>query len=297
MSVLLNDKRFDCIIIWGHGLRYRDEILEMIRSSDGFNIVRIIKYNPKNIKKFINKVYSYDYAPISHLKSKIKYLDSVKPEVLCVVINNLSPLVDVLGKGDFRHEESLKLKELKTTIREKFNPYVDGEMSHQHVIHATDNEEQTFHILNAVGETGLACFSNTSLFSLPHFLGTPNTYNIKEINCDQLVCSEVITERGRLCTKRIEIHESVQYQALKGNTQAYESYIQKYLGTGLKCDYTLKRLLTLSESFSYQSKGYESSYLIVKKNGINSYLIVDGLHRAAIHLYQGNQKIKVCIIE
>jgi hypothetical protein len=297
MSVLLNDQRCDCIIIWGHGLRYTNEILEIIRSVDGFDIVRIIKFHPKNIKTFVNKVYSYDYAPISHLKSKIKYLDSVKPEVLCVVINNLSPSVDILGEGDFRHKESLKLKQLKTSIRKKFNPYVDGEMSHEHVIHATDNEEQAFHILNAVGEKGLKHTDKTSLFSVPHFLDKPSAFNIKELNYEQLICSQIIGEGGNLRTECVNIHESVQYQALMGNTEVYDSYIKKYLGIGLKCDYTLKGLLSLSESFSYQAKGYESSYVVVKKNGINSYLIVDGLHRAAIHLYQGNQKIKVCIIE
>ena len=190
MTVLLNDQRYDCIIIWGHGLCHTNDILEMIRSVDGFDIVRIIRFFPSNIKTFVNKVYSYDYAPISHLKSKIKYLDSVKPEVLCVVINNMSPSVDILGKGDFRHKESLKLKQLKTSIRKRFNPYAYGEMSHEHVIHATYNEEQTFHILNAVGETDLKYSDRVSLFSVHHFLGKPSAYNIKELSYEQLFCSQ-----------------------------------------------------------------------------------------------------------
>jgi hypothetical protein len=245
----------------------------------------------------VNKVYSYDYAPISHLKSKIKYLDSVKPEVLCVVINNLSPEVDILGKGDFRHTESLKLKQLKTNIRQKFNPYIDGEMSHEHVIHATDNEEQTYHILNAVGEKGLKFSESASLFSVPSFLGKPSKYSIKEVSYDQLLCSQLVGAPNNLETKCMKISESVQYKALLGDTQEYSNYLNKYLGTGLKCDYTLLSLLSMKESFTYQSIDHESSYVIVKKKNNNSYLIVDGLHRAAVHLFQGNIKIKVCIIE
>jgi hypothetical protein len=170
-------------------------------------------------------------------------------------------------------------------------------MCHEHVIHATYHEEHTFHILRAVGEKSLRYVKETDLFSVPHFLGKPNAYNIKEINYAQLSCSQIITEGNCLANECVKIEESVQYQALMGNTQLYDNYIKKYIGSGLKCDYTLKKFLTLSEAFSYQSKDYENSFVIVKKHGVNSYLVVDGLHRAAIHLYQGHKKIKVCIIE
>jgi hypothetical protein len=294
MNVLLNDQRYDCVIIWGHGLCYTDEILELIRNVENFEIVRIIKYRPKNIKQFVKKVYSYDYAPISHLKSKIKYLDNVKAEVLCIVINNLCPKVDILGTGAFRHEESIKLKKLKTQIRKKYNPYIKGEMTHDHVIHATDNGEQTFHILNAIGEVSADFTNRNNLFMVPHFLGNQKFYNIKELSFTELVCRQLMNSGG--IDENVNVIDSVQYKALIGDIEIYQQYVSKHLGEGLKCDYNLTKFLLLSKSFLYLAKGYESSYVIVKKNETDTYSIVDGLHRAAIHLHQGNNKIKVCII-
>lgn len=297
MDSLLNERRLDCIIIWGHGLSYSDDILNMIRDVDDFEITRIIKYKPKKLKRFVNEVYSYDYAPIEHLKSKIKYLNNVKPEVLCIVINNTKPFVDIIGKGSFRHEESLKLKELKTNIRKRFNPYNNGEMTHEHVIHATDNAEQTFHILNAIGENSIDISEKKRLFLIPDFLGKPKRYIIKEIDYSDLFCSQITINNSQLSTEVVTIKESVQYKALIGDTTAYTNYITKYLGTGLKCDYTLDKLLSLSEFFSYRAEGYKNSFVVVRQHDINSYLIVDGLHRAAIHYFQGNKKIKVCVIQ
>jgi hypothetical protein len=77
MKNLRKESRYDSIIIWGHGLSYLEEILMMLRKIETFDIVRIVKYKPSNMKKFIRKVYSYDYAPLAHLKSKIKYLEKV----------------------------------------------------------------------------------------------------------------------------------------------------------------------------------------------------------------------------
>jgi len=45
------------------------------------------------------------------------------------------------------------------------------------------------------------------------------------------------------------------------------------------------------------SKNFEMSYVIVKKIRGDKYLIVDGLHRASLHLFQGNTKLKVCLIK
>ena len=99
MKYLSRESRYDSIIIWGHGLPYLGEILRMLRNIDTFDIVRIVKYKPSNMKKFIRTVYSYDYAPLAHLKSKIKYLEKVEPSLVCIVINNNFPDVDILGEG------------------------------------------------------------------------------------------------------------------------------------------------------------------------------------------------------
>ena len=299
MIKLYKKSRYDSIIIWGHGLSHFEEILMMLRNIDTFNIVRIVKYKPSNMKKFIRKVYSYDYAPLAHLKSKIKYLEKVEPSLVCIVINNHFPDVDILGEGSFRHKESLTLKKLKTEIRERFNPYKEGEMTHDHIIHATDNEEQTHHILNAIGDIGIQNYYNTNFYSVPFFLGKQIYYKIKEVAFECLVCGQASGDSDNFSITQMPVDKSVQYKALhdRDGVAEYQQYINNYLGTALKADHSVDKYLNLKEKFKYLSANHANSYVIVKKSSTEKYLIVDGLHRAALHLSQNFKKIKVCIIK
>lgn len=297
MNILRKDSRFDSIIIWGHGLSHLEDILTMIREVNSFDIVRIIKYKPSSMKKFIRKVYSYDYAPLAHLKSKIKYLEKVDPTLVCVVINNKSPNVDILGEGNFRHKESLTLKRLKTEIRERFNPYEDGEMTHDHVIHATDNEEQTHHILNAIADIKIEKYYQTNLYSVPFFLGPQSSYEIKELPFEFLLCGQAKGDSDNFKIEQVPVKQSVQYKALCNEEDEYRAYINKYLGSALKADHGVNNYLSLKDGFEYLSAGHASSFVTVKKLSEERYLIMDGLHRAALHLSNDFDKIKVCIIK
>lgn len=297
MTYLNKKSRFDSIIIWGHGLQYLDEILNMIRQEDCFEIKRIIKHRPSSMKSFVKKVYSYDYAPLAHLKSKIKYLESIEPCLVCIVIKNLNPQVEILGEGSFRHEESLSLKKLKSRIRDKYNPYLNGHMTHDHVIHATDNEEQTYHILNAIGDVNIKNYYHLNLYSTPFFLGKQSEYQIKEVGFEHLVCGQAQGPSDNFHIHHVPIKESVQYLALGDGGKKYNEYVNTYLGTAIKCDYSVDNFLSLAENFIYLSNNYETSYVIVRKFEGDNYLIVDGLHRASLHLSQGNTKIKVCVIK
>lgn len=299
MKYLSKESRYDSIIIWGHGLSHLEEILMMLRNIDTFDIVRIVKYKPSNMKKFIRKVYSYDYAPLAHLKSKIKYLEKVEPSLVCIVINNHFPDVDILGEGSFRHKESLTLKKLKTEIRERFNPYKEGKMTHDHIIHATDNEEQTHHILNAIGDIGIEKYYQPNLYSVPFFLKKQTSYEIKEITFECLVCGQASGDSDNFSIIQMPVDKSVQYKALHGGDgeAEYQQYIDNYLGTALKADHSVNKYLNLKENFKYLSANHANSYVIVKKLSTEKYLIMDGLHRAALHLSQNFKKIKVCIIK
>lgn len=297
MNVLRKDSRYDSIIVWGHGLPYLEHILTMIREVDDFDIVRIIKHEPASMKKFVRKVYSYDYAPLAHLKSKIKYLEKVAPVLTCVVINNRTPDVDILGEGSFRHKESLTLKKLKTEIREKFNPYKDGEMTHDHIIHATDNEEQTHHILNAIGDIDIEKYYLSNLYSVPFFLGPQSSYEIKELPFEFLLCGQAKGKSDNFNIEKVTVQQSVQYKALCNEEGEYRAYVNRYLGTALKIDHSVGNYLSLKKDFKYLSSEYATSFVTVKKICKEKYLIMDGLHRAALHLSQNFEKIKVCIIK
>ena len=288
--------RFDALIIWGHGLEFADDIMGMVRDTECFEIVRVIKHCPKNMKAFVRKVYSYDYAPIAHLKSKVRYLESVQPNLLCLVIKNSSPDIEIFGEGSFRHEESLTLKKLKSEIRERFNPYVGGEMTHNHVIHTTDNEAQTNHILQAIGDSGVKQYYENNLFSIPFFLGTQTRFEVIEVKFSQLLCGQASGDQTDFRLNYKPIGESIQYECLGGDVQRYKDYVSSFLGAALKCDYHVDGFLALAENFEYLAKGYEKYYVVVKRYLSDKYLVVDGLHRASIHLFQGNEKIKVCLI-
>lgn len=297
MNVLSKDSRYDSIIIWGHGLSHLEDILTMIREVGSFDIVRIIKHKPASMKKFVRKVYSYDYAPLAHLKSKIKYLEKVPPSLVCIVINNSSPEVDILGEGNFRHKESLTLKRLKTEIRERFNPYEDGEMTHDHVIHATDNEEQTHHILNAISDIKIEKYYQSNLYSIPFFLGPQSSYEIKELPFEFLLCGQAKGNSDNFKIEQVLVHQSVQYRALCNEEDEYRAYVNQYLGSALKADHSISNYLSLKKDFEYLSAEYASSFVTVKKLSEERYLIMDGLHRAALHLFQNFKKIKVCIVK
>ncbi len=299
MMITNERARLDTIIIWGHGLQELDNILKMIRETEQLEIIRLIKHRPKNMKKFVNQVYSYDYAPLAHLKSKIKYLRKVEPCLMCIVIRNKLPNLDILGEGKFRHSESLRLKDLKTRIREKYNPYSDGHMTHDHVIHATDNEEQTYHILNAVGAESMTDYDRSNLFSVPFFLGNIDSYQVIELDIEQLVCAQIIGEEFKYSSVNVPIWDSFQYQALLSDVgkKNYRDYIKKFRGTAFKADYDLDKYIELSKRFSYLSDGYETNFVTVRRNDEGQYVVVDGLHRASIHYYQKNSKIKVCLIK
>ncbi|WP_010433905.1 hypothetical protein [Vibrio cyclitrophicus] len=299
MMITNERARLDTIIIWGHGLQDLDNILELIRETEQFEIIRLIKHRPKNMKKFVNQVYSYDYAPLAHLKSKIKYLRKVEPCLMCIVIRNKVPNLDILGEGKFRHSESMRLKDLKARIREKYNPYSDGCMTHDHVIHATDNEEQTYHILKAIGIESIADYGRSNLFSAPFFLGNIDNYQVIELDIERLVCGQIVGEEFKYSTVNVPIRDSLQYQALLsevGETN-YRNYIEKFRGTALKADYNLDKYIELSKGFSYLSDGYETNFVTVRRNDDDQYIVVDGLHRASLHHYQKNSKIKVCLIK
>ena len=197
-------------------------------------------------------------------------------------------------RGAFRHKESMTLKKLKTEIRERFNPYKEGKMTHNHIIHATDSEEQTHHILNAIGDLGIEQYYKPNLYSVPFFLGKQNSYEIKEVTFEDLVCSQASGDNDNFSIIQIPVDKSVQYKALyDGYGEAeYQHYIDKYLGTALKADHSLDIYLDLKENFKYLSATHANSYVIVKELSTEKYLIMDGLHRAALHLSQNFKKIR-----
>jgi hypothetical protein len=284
----LVQSRYDYFLIWGHGMKYKNEILDIIAKENNFEILLIIKHKVKNIKKFVKKVYEYDYVPYSHLIGKTKYLINAPKEVMFVFIKNLDPQeIWKLGHGT-GHIESKIIVKYKDIIRNQFNEKKDDNRTENHVIHASDNETQVHYILKYLEYNNGVCvfdIHREKPFKV-HYLLKFNHYMIHQISIDNLVCNTI--EHGKI--KTINIDQSPQYRFLLGFEDDYKKYIDLYQGYQLKSYYNLAKYKSMSNNFTYLSRGYEDSFILVKKF-TDKYIVLDGLHRVSIAKFQGFKKI------
>jgi len=297
MQVFINN-RIDSILIWGHGMKYFQNILSDIRENKNLKIIKIQKHKPKSIKKFVKAMYSFDYAPFWHLKSKTKYLIKAPGEVCFIFIENLNPDEDYLDEGSFRHKESMILKAFKESLRDKYNPYENGKRTHNHVIHATDSQEQTNHMLHYLGyKEGVKLFDKpTKIVGMPYYLKGYSKFYFTVLKVEDILCNVIDGESwDNFSSKSVEIEQSPQYVGLTQDMKIYENYIEKYLGGPLQENYNLDRYAKLSDNFEYLKAPYEASFVIVEKVK-DKFIILDGLHRACNHISQGHKEMKVCQI-
>lgn len=295
---MLVKTRIDCILIWGHGLQFFHDILNDIRKNSNFEILMVNKYKPKNMKSFVKEIYSYDYAPFWHLKAKTKYLLKSLQEVCFIFVKNYSPCEDLIGVGSFRHMESLTLKKFKEELRDKYNPYKDGVRAHHHVIHATDSQEQAAHMMHFLGYKEGVCYFETEnkFLDLPYYLKDYKLFEFKTVSTDVLFCKVINGESwDNYETKIVHVAKSPQFIGLTEDMDVYEKYINKFIGGPLKENYNLKRYKNIHNNFEYLKEPHQNAYVIVELID-GKYIILDGLHRASCHIYQGNKEIKICQI-
>lgn len=289
--------RIDCVLIWGHGIKYLKEIIFEIEKNKNFEILKIIKYIPKSIDSFIREVYSYDYAPFEHLKAKTKYLKKVDNTVCFIIIKNFNPNEEFYGDGAFRHNESLSLKKLKEKLRDKFNPYEDGLRTHNHIIHATDNQTQTHYLLTYLGfENGLNQFINDkNIFNIPKHINSNFSFSIRNVDISDLICRILIGNNWNdYSSLDVKLNQTPHFMSIS-DKNIYEDYLMKFIGGPIKDYNSVKKFESMKNDFVYLSGDYYNSYVIVKKYK-SKYLVLDGIHRSALHLNQGNKKITVCLI-
>jgi len=276
---MIKNYRVDIFLIWGHGIKYLFEILKILEKE--FEIIRIERKKIKNIKKFVKFVYSFDYAPYWHLIGKTKYLLKTPKEVAFIIVKNYYlGKDDYVGQGEFRHLENLKIKEIKELIRDKFNPYENNKRSHNHIVHATDNESQSDYLLKYLGfKNGILDVIKKNMFDLPHYINLED-FEIIKIPLDKLYANIL---KGSLYKYQIiltPLKQTPHYKALSsGDFKIYENYINKFLGGPLKEYYSVEKFKKLSKNFVYLKAPFENNYIVVVKKD-DKYIIADGIHRA-----------------
>lgn len=291
--------RYDYFLIWGNGLKYKNQIIDEIRKDHNFQIIKILHHKPKNIKKLVHAIYSYDYAPFWHLKNKTKYLLKTAPDVEFIFVKNLNPQEDYVGEGDFRHIESHTVKLLKEAIRNKYNKRKDDRRTEEHVIHASDNQDQTDYILRYLGfNEGLNSLTKepNKIIKTKYYIGHFSNFTIKNIEINKVFCNILTGTRDSFYTITVPLEKSPQFSCLSGKTEIYKKYIEDFLGGPLTEDYSVDRFLNLSKNFTYLYTNHSDDYIIVERIDAEKYCVIDGLHRAAILKYQGQNKVIVAVV-
>ena len=282
-------------LIFYHGFKYKDQIISMIQEKNNIEIIHNLEFK-MSPNKLIKLLYSHDYAPLFHLKSKTRYLKRIKPIYFLIFFINYDPVHDYLGSGDFRHLECLRIKSLKTDIRLKYNPYVDGEMSHDHIIHSGDNEIQTLHMVDFVKKN---IDSNFLLGKFENPIAYPyhlNQYDFRNIIVRLVSTEDILYPIIGLGTVRIDA--TPQYKALnEQNYSDYEDYLRENRGLKLRDFYSINKFIKLNELFVY-GKSMENLIIVTKVVNLeNKYRILDGTHRSAILAAKGHKEIMVGVVE
>jgi FkbM family methyltransferase len=282
--------RMDFFMIWGHGLAYTREILQILRGVKDFEIVSIIKRQVKDIAQFVHDVYSCDSFPMEHLVAKTRYLLTTPPEILLILLRNKNPQEVWKGEGAFRRRQCMLVKEVKEAIRNRFNPRKNGKRTEDHVVHASDFESQVEHVLNVLGLPDLSYYTRrpNAALEAPFHLEPFEHYEIRQVPIDDLRAN--ILDAGR-----VPIEQTPHYHFLTGDRQAYERYYLAHLGTRLTEDHFPEAFDRLVSNFNYDFMTPEGrrSLILARRQPDGTYRILDGVHRAAILKFKGIQTVTI----
>lgn len=296
----LRKERYDYFLMWGNGIPYREEILDIIRSKEFIKILRIMDYRPKSIARFVRKVYSYDYAPFEHLKSKTKYLLNTEPVITLIFVRNKSPREIYCGQGAFRHIECERIKSVSEEIRNRFNPRENGRRTEEHVVHASDNESQVDHMLKMLGfKDGMEFLRKVPnpILSPPYYLPKFKEFTVRRVNTSQLYCDILRGNRESFWAEAVEIKKTPHFTFLTGDMVPYKEYLSKFMGGPLTFDYSVEKFRILSRNFAYLEDPYATSYILVMEFRPSRYIVLDGVHRVSILKFRGVDSFSVAVIK
>jgi len=297
---VIKKHRYDYILIWGNGQQYKKQIIKAVQDHKDFDVIKIYDHKPESIETLVKAIYSFDYAPFEHLKAKTRYLLTTKPEVTFIFFKNNNTNEDFLGDKAFRHIESLTVKRFKDDLRNQFNERIDGKRTENHVIHATDNQEQTDYILKYLGHKGGINYlmrKPNNLLKTPYHLTKFSSFVIKEIDFDNLYCRIINPQENKIEHLVLKIENSPHYKSLAKQDDTYEKFLDNYQGVFLQDDYSNEKFMKLSEDLHYLFGENNNNFIVVKETELNKYIILDGLHRASILKFRKKQKVVVAVIK
>ena len=296
-------------IIWNHGFKYIEQILDIIRDHPQIKIQRIFRRKIDNLDKFINHIYKLDKASYSHIQEKSKYLKKIGNEIYIIFVRDIN--TEYRYKNE--HKYSYNITYLKWYIRLLFNPKTKNEniniteeliingiksaknwpsfLTHNHIIHSSDIEEETQLVKKYFNLNKISFSLNGN-----NYFGVKKT--IKEINISDIVCN-IVDDDCKTIKKWISVVDTPHYKYLLGNYKTeYNKYILDNLGKIITCDNMSGSYDKLIQNFNYGKViENEPSYIICTYiSKLNKYQIVDGIHRCCILIKNKEKKIKIYLV-
>ena len=153
--------REDYFIIWTHGLKYVEEIKELIKTeyNKQFLIYGSKEYSFKHTQfiDFLFKLYKKENR--AHIIGKIRHLieyiktNKLIPKIYIIKFKNLNPKSRKFYNGPPKCEY---VETLKIRLRNKYNPHFANKnkqifplkkgVSHNHIIHSSDDENDIIYL-------------------------------------------------------------------------------------------------------------------------------------------------------
>jgi hypothetical protein len=285
--------RYHCIILWSHGLPYADEVVSALEDDPDFDIIMLRIERGFSVPKFVDAVYACDTVPLQHLTDKNKYLKILPAEALFIFIKNNAPDEVPAGAPPFRKVQCRKMVAFKQFFREKYNPRVNGELTHDHVIHATDYESQTDYLLKLLGYAeGIRIFETRAPIYVPYHIQWTGQYRIESLPLTSLRASILFRDNeGVVTTKPVEIQETPHFVGI-ANPEVYANYLAEFRYIYLCDHYSLKKFALLQQS---DIADVVTSNPVLTVQSDTHYTILDGVHRACVAMAVGIQKISAVI--
>lgn len=146
--------RYEYFIIWANGFHVEDKIMKILENEPRLEIVETEKIDVDDLEKFIFALYEPDSVKGDVLKEKVAHLLRDESKLRYVFLKHRQPdLISFGGKdGGEIFYRSRCYQNLKMAIRELFNRRINGKMTMENVVHASDNETQVDHILKLLGK-------------------------------------------------------------------------------------------------------------------------------------------------
>ncbi len=290
------DTMYNSIIIWGHGIKYTNDIINSLLENIDCDILNIKENDIDDIDKFIRKCYKLEMINLNHIMGKTKYLKSIEKKYTHILIKNYNARLKEYGEGKYKVIADENIVNWKWKIREKYNPRdinvnmkpLSKGITHNHVIHVTDEHKECDYLCETLLNNVPSFYEN----KFNNNLLVPWHVNIKVILKIEIVDINKLTV-NLAESLNMKVKDTPHYEYLNGNKQTYINYFNKYIGKCLEDNHSPLQFDRLISKFKPELYNFEESRLIICNE---KYLVCDGLHRLSILKKNNISRVKVCMV-